>query len=476
MNNEFNLIDEKWIPVLTCTGEVPRVGIKDALLKAHDIRDIAASNPMDRIAVLRFLLAVLYWCKGNPSEKDKQVAAFPVDWFAKLEEHRECFNLLGEGRRFYQSVSHRQLPAKSTIQYLLHEVPSGQNFWHFKHVTEMKDGLCPACCAFGLLRLPVFATSGGKGLTKQTGKSPGINGKPPMYIIPRQKTLRETLLALWRESQNLGVPEWEAPGQPLPLRGDVPLLQGLTWPPRQLWLGAIEEAARPCINCGCNERLITGCVFDGKGSTKTEEEGARGWRDPMVSYVEKGKNLQANYSRDALGSADAASAQWLHHIESLATHDIEQGPHEIFGFTTVQNDKYIEASASSSLKIAELPPAIADWRMSPRKAQQNFRRTLEHKPPRKGQHDMVESIVTSIIPHVEHIVSRHPERLLQGGEEGWNKAAKEYEQPLKAAARSLAPDYTAEALLRRAEIERAVPRWSEPKPEGEKPKRKGKKQ
>ncbi|NUO20198.1 type I-E CRISPR-associated protein Cse1/CasA, partial [bacterium] len=102
MNNEFNLIDEKWIPVLTCTGEVPRVGIKDALLKAHDIRDIAASNPMDRIAVLRFLLAVLYWCKGNPSEKDKQVAAFPVDWFAKLEEHRECFNLLGEGRRFYQ--------------------------------------------------------------------------------------------------------------------------------------------------------------------------------------------------------------------------------------------------------------------------------------------------------------------------------------------------------------------------------------
>ena len=191
----------------------------------------------------------------------------------------------------------------------------------------------------------------------------------------------------------------------------------------------------------------------------------------MVSYVEKGRKLQANYSRDALGSADAASAQWLHHIEALDTHNIEQGPHGIIGFTTVQNDKYIEASARTSQKVAELPVVIADWRASPRKAQQSLRRTLEHKPPRKGQHDLVESIVTSVMPHVEHIVSQRADRLLQGGEGGWNEAAKEYEQPLKAAARSLAPDYSAESLKRRKEIENAVPRWSEPKAEGEKPKR-----
>ena len=269
MTDQFSLLDEEWLPVLYDTGKVQRVGLHQALSDAHRIRTIAASNPMDRIAVLRFLLAILYWCKGNPTEEDLRVPALPAEWFTKLGDNRECFNLLGEGRRFYQRVSHKLLPAKSTIQYLLHEVPSGQNFWHFKHATETKDGLCPACCAFGLLRLPVFATSGGKGLTKQTGKSPGINGKPPMYIIPQRETLREALLALWRESQDIGVPEWEAPGQPLPLRGDVPLLQGLTWPPRQLWLGATEETPQRCIGCGRVEQLSTGCGFDGKGSTKT---------------------------------------------------------------------------------------------------------------------------------------------------------------------------------------------------------------
>ena len=35
-------------------------------LKQARIRQIAASNPMDRMAILRFLLALLYWCKGNP--------------------------------------------------------------------------------------------------------------------------------------------------------------------------------------------------------------------------------------------------------------------------------------------------------------------------------------------------------------------------------------------------------------------------
>jgi len=54
----FNLLTENWIPVLRVDGRTDRVGIKSALAEAGRIRQIAASNPMDNVALLRFPPAV----------------------------------------------------------------------------------------------------------------------------------------------------------------------------------------------------------------------------------------------------------------------------------------------------------------------------------------------------------------------------------------------------------------------------------
>ena len=48
----FNLIDEPWIPVLYHDGTWKRIGIRKALEDAGKIRQIAASNPTDRVAQL----------------------------------------------------------------------------------------------------------------------------------------------------------------------------------------------------------------------------------------------------------------------------------------------------------------------------------------------------------------------------------------------------------------------------------------
>lgn len=56
----FNLLTQPWIPVLYANGRFDRVGICQALIEAERIRQIAASNPMDNVALLRFLLAVLH--------------------------------------------------------------------------------------------------------------------------------------------------------------------------------------------------------------------------------------------------------------------------------------------------------------------------------------------------------------------------------------------------------------------------------
>lgn len=64
---DFNLLDSPWIPVIYADGRCMRVGIKKALEHAGRIRQIAAANPMDRLAILRLLVAIIYWCKGSPT-------------------------------------------------------------------------------------------------------------------------------------------------------------------------------------------------------------------------------------------------------------------------------------------------------------------------------------------------------------------------------------------------------------------------
>lgn len=81
---DYNLLEEAWIPVLWNDGRAGRVGIRQALMQAGRIRQIAASNPMDRLAILRFLLALLYWCKRSPGDGDTPSSgdSLPAVWFS----------------------------------------------------------------------------------------------------------------------------------------------------------------------------------------------------------------------------------------------------------------------------------------------------------------------------------------------------------------------------------------------------------
>ena len=191
----FNLLVEPWIPVLGNDGTTSRLGILEVLNQAHSIKQIAASNPMDRIALHRFLLSVLYWCQGSPEDHLSCNPDEPFDskYFRKIVDRRQFFDLLGDSERFYQirPVSGSNSNSRFvSVNYLVHEVPTGSNFVHFRHSVDTVEGLCPSCCAIGLTRLPVFATSGGR------GKPPGINSKPPCYVMPVSRTLAGTLRLL----------------------------------------------------------------------------------------------------------------------------------------------------------------------------------------------------------------------------------------------------------------------------------------
>lgn len=186
----FNLVESRWIPVLWRSGRFERVGIRRALAESGRIRQIAASNPMDNVALLRFLLAVLLWCKPALSDEDRKrldgADGVPEDWLARLDEHQAAFNLLGDGERFYQdqAVNNNARP----IGDLLVEFPTETKIAHFRHVRDKEYGLCPACCALGIIRFCAFANAYGGGRYTSA-----INGPTPAYSVQQDGTLLETL-------------------------------------------------------------------------------------------------------------------------------------------------------------------------------------------------------------------------------------------------------------------------------------------
>ena len=102
----FNLLDEKWIPVLQHDGRWDRVSIRTALIQAARIRQIAASNPMDHVALLRFLLAVLYWCRGNPpTDRDgNKDDPFPPTGSRNSKPTGIASTFLEKDKRFYSRL------------------------------------------------------------------------------------------------------------------------------------------------------------------------------------------------------------------------------------------------------------------------------------------------------------------------------------------------------------------------------------
>ncbi|MBZ0253236.1 MAG: type I-E CRISPR-associated protein Cse1/CasA, partial [Candidatus Methylomirabilis sp.] len=316
---EFNLLVEPWIPVLLRDGRADRVGIRRALTEAGMIRQIAASNPMDRVALLRLLLAVLQWCKPTPTDRELAslredgCAGIPEKWLdAKLgtpEAPNAAFELWPErGNGFLQTAS-RDKKATEPPTYLLHEFPVGTNIAHFRHARDDAATICPACAALGLVRAPLFTTQGG------SGKSPGINDKPPIYFVPTGLTLLDTLLLQWPfEVVAYDRPAWERKPNRKPT-DPVGVLEGFTWLPRRVRLQASRSTGGPCAVCSLTEdggAFVTRIVFEGDPGSKKDEKSGLVWRDPHVAYPEPKSPKTDGVLRAAnsLGMLGSALGQW----------------------------------------------------------------------------------------------------------------------------------------------------------------------
>lgn len=334
MTANYNLLDEQWIPVLYRDGRYERVGIRKALEEAGQIRQVAASNPMDNVSLLRFLLAVLIWCKGELTENDlaifeSETDSIPKGWLKKLDEYKEKFNLLGDGERFYQdeSILDELLKAKQKrwddqtkkaksqkapktpcptslddddfrpIGDLLVEFPTETKIAHFRHVRDKEYGLCPACCAVGIIRFCVWANAYGGGRYTSA-----VNGPTPAYAVARDSTLLRTFLLNWPKSMSSKrEPPWICADPPK--ESDLDIVTVFAWRSRRLWLDDPEDEGR-CSYCGMIDKLIRRHAFT--GNWKRDDK--KFWSaDPHLILVDK--KQAAEDSADTSDAGDDTSSQ-----------------------------------------------------------------------------------------------------------------------------------------------------------------------
>ncbi|MGO9620485.1 MAG: type I-E CRISPR-associated protein Cse1/CasA [Desulfobaccales bacterium] len=362
----YNLLQEKWIPVLWKNGNTRRESVIKALNHAREIRCINLASPFDFFAVHRFIFTLLYW-KAGLAGGVKQIRELllggqniPEAVLAGIKEETHCFDLFNEESPFLQDPNVKEKNKKSAGS-LFAECATGTNIAHFHHGDDEKMRLCLNCAILGMLRAVPWSQAGGRGL------SPSVHNAPPIMVIATGDNLATTLgLNLVPLDVGAGEPKWSGHFKPTDSTKPIPYLEALTWNPRRISLPPPQPGA--CWYCGQGDVLTVGkIVYEENENTKLIKKGNKSipfsWHDPSAFYPDNEYTTVRSYSEiDALDNKDLAlllekdtDKKKREHPKSLVVEDnVEhQGWHLIIPCT---NPKYIKTFDHRQLELNDLSP------------------------------------------------------------------------------------------------------------------------
>ena len=163
--SSFNLIDGSWIPIQV-ENEVREVGLREALLNAHQFGDIQLSSPLETAAVTRLLLCVAHAACGPVTWRDSkallQEGQFAADALAAyLDEWQEQFDLFGN-KPFLQ-IGTLTMAQATPLAALITEAATGNNATLFDHThDDDPPAFTPAEAARKLVTAQAFALGFGR--------------------------------------------------------------------------------------------------------------------------------------------------------------------------------------------------------------------------------------------------------------------------------------------------------------------------
>lgn len=178
----YNLVDEPWI---ACVGQdgTQRMGFRDLLVRAHELREIECQNPLALAALLRVLLALVHRIVDGPHKTREWTDLYTSGRFPEtqidsyFQSRRDRFDLFSETHPFYQTPGFSLIDSAGksspvTVAILMLERASGNNKTIFDHTTdEMPVALSPAEAAHVLITAQMYSLGG---LNKKTSKPFGF--------------------------------------------------------------------------------------------------------------------------------------------------------------------------------------------------------------------------------------------------------------------------------------------------------------
>lgn len=252
MTNQFNLIDEPWIPI------VGREKVSLKQLFSHSEYAEIGGNPTQKIALTKLLLAIAQ-SAHTPKNEEECLALRPpgiaTSCLAYLEKQRDAFWLYGE-KPFLQMPAIKKAK-KLRLSAVLPDVATGNNALVFE--TQKDKPLENADKALLILTIMGFALGGKKtdntiSITegyekKATGKpgtAMGYLGYLHSFLVGSnvQETIWLNLLTgeqLAKHSWNagIGVPPWEE----MPKGEDCPVARRM----KDSYLGRLVPLSRFCL-------------------------------------------------------------------------------------------------------------------------------------------------------------------------------------------------------------------------------------
>lgn len=294
--HSYNLLDEQWIPVVwrddasAADPQPPKIGIRDALQRAREIRCVSHTSPFVEFGLYRLLITIVLdayiVAERRPTigrmKQMLEAGQFDNVVLEYLETYKKHFNLWDSEQPFLQPKAPNKIKAVS-VANLVPALPSGANIVHWHHFTqERRNSDDPLECLVTEAEAAQWLTAVSPFTFKgKVGAARTLAGDPPMYALVLAESLFETIVlnlprpsgrVTLKQEREVG-PTWRTNPDIATIR--VPsLAQGFTFPVRHIRLeyseGGIEKSAYSVAFKRTAKTKINAPVFDAR----------YGWRDP----------------------------------------------------------------------------------------------------------------------------------------------------------------------------------------------------
>ncbi len=350
---EFNLLYEPWIPCIDPDGRQVEYGIRDTLIKAHELKEVCDDSPLVTVAIHRLLLAILYRAYTGPRDFNDWKDIFKGGSFDKkkiikyADKWRARFFLFSANAPFFQM---KGLETKSPISVnrLSTECASGNNATLFSHsADDVATEWSPALGARQLIACQSFALGFGK-----SGNAT-INGKNEilpysadaialrgMNLWLQGTDLFRTLAVNLVHNEDISLPPWELDdphryrdrlsGKNKQVTSSMGVVDLLTWQSRLVRLQPTEKQtiSQMYFTQGRSADKSPGDPMKVYRSSKKEgisalplSSGKAAWRDAhaILTISAPGSKERRPECFNLLARAGLSSEQFLTHIVGLAS-------------------------------------------------------------------------------------------------------------------------------------------------------------